>query len=406
MSRFDTYFLMKEDDVVSYVMEKSDFFPADAVLECKEIGDGNLNYVFRVEDKSTGRSLIVKQAGETLRISKDMTLSTDRNKKEAEAMQLHHAVAPGLVPEVYAYDEIMCASLMEDIRDCQLMRHALIEHKTFPRFADQITTFMVNTLLSTSDLVMDHQAKKALVVEYMNPELCEITEDLVLTEPVNDVKGRNKVFPPILEFVEKELYSDKPLQLEVAKLKFTFLQKAEALIHGDLHTGSIFVNQEKTLVFDPEFAFYGPIGYDTGNVIANLFFAWGNGNTYGAETFCTWIEQTVVEVIDMFVEKFKTRFVATATDVMAKTDGFLDWYIAEILSDTAGYTGTELLRRTVGMAQNIDITSIEDEAARARIDKINILAGKAFIMNRDKIRSGIDFLNTFLAVVKRQDGRQ
>ena len=48
MSKFETYFLMNDQDVIEYVKEKLDIFPADAVLTSKEIGDGNLNYVFRV----------------------------------------------------------------------------------------------------------------------------------------------------------------------------------------------------------------------------------------------------------------------------------------------------------------------------------------------------------------------
>ena len=46
---------------------------------------------------------------------------------------------------------------------------------------------------------------------------------------------------------------------------------AEALIHGDLHTGSIMVNQDETKVIDPEFAFYGPMGFDVGLLLANFF---------------------------------------------------------------------------------------------------------------------------------------
>ena len=43
MSRFDTYFLMKEADVIEYVKAKyPDFFAPEAVLTVKEIGDGNL----------------------------------------------------------------------------------------------------------------------------------------------------------------------------------------------------------------------------------------------------------------------------------------------------------------------------------------------------------------------------
>ena len=101
MSRFDKYFLLKADDVAEYVQEKLSFFPTDAKFECKEIGDGNLNYVFRLVDKNTGKSIIVKQAGEALRISAEMKISTDRGRIEAKILGIQAGYAPGLVPEVY-----------------------------------------------------------------------------------------------------------------------------------------------------------------------------------------------------------------------------------------------------------------------------------------------------------------
>jgi len=61
MSKYDSYFLMKAEEVPDYVQEKLSYFDKDASLECKEIGDGNLNYVFRVKDLASGKSIIVKQ---------------------------------------------------------------------------------------------------------------------------------------------------------------------------------------------------------------------------------------------------------------------------------------------------------------------------------------------------------
>ena len=61
---------MKEKDVFEYIQEKIKFFDNNAKPVCKEIGDGNLNYVFRITDQITGKSIVVKQAGETLRISR------------------------------------------------------------------------------------------------------------------------------------------------------------------------------------------------------------------------------------------------------------------------------------------------------------------------------------------------
>lgn len=396
MSRFDQYFLMREEDIAPYLAEKMPaYFPEGAKLEVKEIGDGNLNYVYRAVDPVSQRSIIVKQAGISLRISEEMKLSTDRNRIEAEILELQGQLAEGLVPKVYSYDTTMAALTMEDLSDYSMMRYAMMRHEMYPNFADQMTTFLVNTLLESSDVVMEHKAKKELVKRFINPELCEISEDLVLTEPVDDFNGRNSLYPGTEDFVQRELYNDKALKLEMAKLKFKFMNEAQSLIHGDLHTGSIFVKPERTVVFDPEFAFYGPMGYDIGNVIANLWFAWGNGFACDKTEFCQWIEETVVAVIDGFCAKFKQRFAEKATDRMAKTEGFCDWYLGEILADTAGYTGTELLRRTVGMAKNKDLTTVQEADKRVAFEKRNIRLGKAYILQRGEMRQGSDFLSLF-----------
>ena len=123
-----------------------------------------------------------------------------------------------------------------------------------------------------------------------------------------DYNHRNNVFPPNQGFVQKELYEDNALKLEAAKLKFEFMNNAQSLIHGDLHTGSIFINQEHTFVFDPEFAFYGPMGYDVGNIIANMFFAWCNGDAViesleEKEQFCGWCLNCIRDIVDLFIEK-------------------------------------------------------------------------------------------------------
>lgn len=401
MSKYDTYFLMKETDVPDYVQTRyPGHFAPDAALTVHEIGDGNLNYVFRVVEEATGKSVIVKQAGEALRISAEMHVSTDRNRIESEILQLQDKYAPGSVPKIYGYDTVMCACCMEDLSDHELMRYALMQHKTFPRFADDISTYMVNTLLKTTDVAMEHKEKKVLVKSFINPELCEITEDLVLMEPYNDINHRNLVFPANAEFVKRELYDDAALHLAVARLKFEFMNNAQALIHGDLHTGSIFVKQDSTRVFDPEFAFYGPMGYDIGNVVANLIFAWDNGRAAGAEAFCRWALDAIRDTIDLFREKFVKCFDECVTEPMAKVPGFREFYLDSILSDTAGYAGTELHRRTVGMAQVKDVTTIADPEKRAHAERVNIICGKDYILNRTEFKTGADFVNAVLRADK------
>jgi 5-methylthioribose kinase len=396
---------MKPADVVEYAREKLDVFTPNANLECKEIGDGNINYIFRVWDKNDSTSVIVKQAGHTARISDAFVLSTDRNRIEAEILKLEGELAPGLVPVVYKYDAIMSCLSMEDLSDHEIMRAALIKHQKFPRFADDITTFMVNTLLLTTDVVLEHKHKKALVKSYINPELCEITEDLVYTEPFNNYNNRNMVFPPNLEWVTVELYNDPELLLEAGKLKFEFLNHAQSLVHGDLHTGSIFIKPDSTKVIDPEFAFYGPIGYDTGNLVANLIFAWANGDATISDPveradYLGWLEKTIVEIVDLFNAKFLKAWQENVTEILAKQPGFDRWYLDTVLRDTSGVAGLELCRRIVGLAQVKDITSIGDENKRLRAERICLTVAKNFIKNRVTYKTGNDFLTTLKSAAK------
>lgn len=404
MSKFDNYFLMENKDIPEYVLEKIDFLDGSTDISCQEIGDGNVNYVTRVVD-GKGNSVIVKQAGYTLRISEDMKLSLDRNRIESEILKLEDELAPGSVPKIYFYDPIMSAFIMEDLTGYDIMRKALLEHKTFPKFVDDITTFMVNTLLLTTDIVLDHKEKKELQRRFINPELCEITEQLVYTEPYNDCRKRNNVFVPNADFIKKELYDDIKLHNEVAKLKFEFMNSAQALLHGDLHTGSIFIREDSTKIIDPEFAFFGPMGYDIGNVIANMIFAWCNGeatieNEKEKRAYLDWVEDTIVKLVDQTVSKMKKTFNESVTDRMAKTPGFLEYYIDDILRGTAGVTGVELNRRVVGMANVADITGITDTEKRMRAERICIKAAKKYIMDRTEIKTGQEFLDVLLDTVK------
>lgn len=397
--RFDEYFLMEENDAVEYAKEKLNYFEDTSNLECKEIGDGNLNYVFKIVDLNSKKSVILKHSGEDTRAKSGRKLNVDRNIVECKILQLQNKYCPGFVPEIYMYDEVMNCYAMEDLSNYTIMRTALLQNKTFPHFADNITTFMVNTLLPTTDVVLNHKEKKQMVKEYINPDLCDISEQLVFTEPFGNFLNENEVIDSMNGFVKENIYDDNLLRLECAKLKFNFMNNAQALLHGDLHTGSIFINETSIKVIDPEFTFYGPIGYDVGNVIANLFLAWAHGFTTIVDKneriqYLGWIEKCITDIVDLFKSKFIKKFKQEATDLLAKSEGFDEWYLKSVLEDTSSTVGLEMIRRIVGIAKVEDITSIEDEEKRAEVEKILILSGKDFILNRSKYTTGKQFVET------------
>lgn len=390
----DRYFTMTETEAIEYAKTLS-IFPEDSAITCEEIGDGNLNYVFRLVDQQTSQSVIIKQAGPVARISDEFKVSPDRNRIEHDILKIQGELVPEYVPEVYHYDPVMNCTVMEDLSDYTILRKAFLHKQTFPLLSDHLSTFLVQTLLLTSDLVLNHKDKKEQVKAFINPELCEITEDLVYTEPFYDCP-RNEVFSETLPYVQEEFWGDEQLALETAKLKFQFLTKAQSLIHGDFHTGSIFVTENQTKVIDAEFAFYGPAGYDIGNIIANLIFAYVNGeqtieDPIERESYTSYVLTTIREMIDQFKEKFTYTFYDQVTERVAEYPGFLEYYLEELLTDTAAVVGLELARRVIGLAPVEDLTSITNPTKRAAAEIACLKAAKVFILNRQDFFHGEDF---------------
>lgn len=405
MSKFDKHFRMNEADAAEYARYRLPMFASSSRLDAKEIGDGNINYIFRVVDPDSGKSVIIKHADIGTR-SGTRVLGFDRNRIEAEILKMEGEFAPGLVPEVYDYDATMSCLSMEDLSDHVILRYELMNHKVFPRLAEDISDFMVKTIVPTLDMVIPPSRKRELVQRYTNPALCAITEQLVYTEPFTNPPGRNKVFPLNAGFAETELFSDMALRLEAAKLKYDFMNHTQALIHGDLHSGSIFVKEGSTKVIDPEFACYGPIGYDVGNIVGNLCFAWANAyvtikDDSARLSYLAWIETTMADIVDLFKRKFLTLFASSVTDPLGMTPGYAEWFLSTIMMDSAGVAGLEMIRRAVGAAQVKDLTTIEPPDSRALAERIVILAAKDYIMRRAEFGRGEDFVRAITEVAQR-----
>ncbi|NBG88367.1 S-methyl-5-thioribose kinase [Isachenkonia alkalipeptolytica] len=404
-NKYDQHFRLDLEGAVAYTREVLDFFSKDAKLKGEEIGDGNINYVFRVweEGGEEKRSIILKQ-GDSLLRSSGRPLDIRRTEIEAKALMGYDKRSIGLSPRVYQFDPVMSLIAMEDLYDHENLRKGLLAAKVYPQLSEDITTFIARNTLLTSDLAMDPKEKKKSQREFVNPDMCDITEDLVFTEPFTDYKGRNVVLPENMEFVERELYKDRDLHLEAGKLKEIFMNRGEALIHGDLHTGSIFVTEESTRVLDAEFAFYGPIAYDLGNFLGNLFFPMAYHRLVNLEEeknltremdFLVWLEQTIVAVVDRFVHKWKRLYESRVTDSLYKQEAYRDWYLDRILGESMAMAGLEIIRRIVGDAKVEDIENIKDLEKRVKVERVLILTGKEFVKEGKSFKDGRDLIEGF-----------
>ena len=391
MNKFNKYFLMNEKDILEYSKEKLKYFDSKNKITCKEIGDGNLNYVYRV--KNNKKSVIIKQAGvHTRSNSSGRILDINRNKREAEILTYYGKKFQKLAPKIFYIDETMKLFIMEDLKDCIILRDALIKGKILYHLPEQITDFIIETTLSTADFFTDAFSKKNEVIKYTNKELCKISEELVFTEPFFNLLKENVFSKRLKKYVEKEFYKNKKLQFEAAKLKYEFMNNPQALIHGDLHTGSIFTNDKYIKVMDCEFAFYGPIGYDLGTLIANLIFSYVyHLNITNNKKFMRFIYNAINDIIKLFKKKFLIKFKKDIKDISAKNEEFKKYYLDNVLKYSFGICGLEIIRRTTGCARVKEIESVSDEKKRADIEYSLLKIGKEVIMQREKLIKVADF---------------
>jgi len=346
-------------------------------IEIKEVGDGNLNLVFFVESKKN--SICIKQPLPYLRVLKDWPLTLKRSYYESEYMSIHSNHVSDLMPKIYDFDPELCTITMEKLSPHIIMRHGLINATKYEKFAEDISTFMAKTLFFTSDLYLKADQKKELNSRFiMNTELCKITEDLIFTDPYMYNKN-NRWTTPHLDKQKKEIENNDDLKIAVSRLKIKFMTETQSLLHGDLHTGSIMVAENDTKVIDPEFAFYGPMGFDVGALLANLlmnFFSQnGHENNPGErKDFKKWI----LNLINMIWIKFENKF-CNLWDEYPKGDGYpiqlfknkniikteQKNYLQNIYNDSIGFAGAKIIRRIFGFAHNIDFDWIKDDKIRA-----------------------------------------
>lgn len=398
--KFAEHFLMTAQVAKQYAKEKFDFFDKTAELSAEEIGDGNINYIFKIKDAKSGKSLVIKQADKLLR-SSARPLGLQHNKIEAQMLKIQGSIVPQLVPKVYFYDENMCAIAMEDISSYKNLRTEMLKGKIFPHFAQDISEFMAKTLLATSDLVLDRAEKKQRVSDFTNIELCDISEDLVFTEPYDDYKNRNIITKQNLDFVRTQLYDDLVLKGEVAMLRNNFMNNAQAILHGDLHSGSIFIDSKGIKVIDPEFAFYGPMGYDIGNVLGNMFFALArNKFADNNDDFDKWATKSIEDIFDLFFCKLEKEFDLLVSFDLYKNRYFKKQYIKLVMKDAVGYAGTEIIRRTVGDSKVKELTSVTDPKIKIPMERSLILLGKRFILKRQEISCGAELTREFTQILK------
>jgi 5-methylthioribose kinase len=367
--------------------------------QAREIGDGNLNQIFIVS--CANGAVLVKQALPYLRcVGESWALPLERAYFENEALTEEAKFVPHLLPKRYHYDSSLAAIVMEFLSPHIILRKGFIQGIRYPRLAADIAEFMAQTLFKTSDLYLEAAAKKQrMEIFCRNTELCKITEELVFTDPYRIAK-LNRWTTPQLDDMALAFRQDGALKTAAQRLKLKFLTSAEALIHGDLHSGSIMATPEDTRVIDPEFAFYGPMGFDVGAVIGNLLLAFfsqeGHESSPGIrQEYRTWLLQTVEETWTRFEQRFLELWQEPASGDAYHTSLFADppscealaterrKYLQRLFHDSVGFAGVKMIRRIFGLAHVEDLEAIKDADLRARCERKALRLGRLLVLESE-----------------------
>jgi 5-methylthioribose kinase len=372
--------------------------------QAREMGDGNLNLVFIVSGPAG--SVVVKQALPYVRmVGESWPLALSRSHYESAALLEQARWARRYVPAVYDIDAPMASIVMEHLSPHVVLRKGLTRGIAYPLVGEHLGRYLADTLFHTSDLHLPADEKKRLMARFLgNTAMCKITEDLIFDEPYYDAP-MNRHTPGFLDGPARRIRGDVELKLAVQDMKWRFLNHPECLVHGDLHTGSVMVTAEDTRVIDPEFAFYGPMGFDIGVLLANLLMAFfsqpGHEIIPGERAdHAAYLLEQAITVWSVFSAGFaahgRARSIAApggdllhprlSQDAPQLQDRALERRSSMIWDQALGFAGCEMIRRILGLSHVEDFDSIAQPDRRAACELRALALARSLLIERAAYR--------------------
>ena len=365
--------------------------------EVREVGDGNLNLVFIVSGPDG--TVVVKQALPYVRlVGEGWPLPLYRAFFEYHALTRQDARDPGRVPKLLHFDEAQALIVMEYLHPHTILRHRLIAGQHIEGLGPVLGQFCARTAFRGSELSLKGKDKKADVALFAgNVEIPAITESLIFTDPYR-IAPMN-AHTEGLDGAVAALRDNVELKRRAQRMLMRFASNSETLIHGDLHSGSIMTGGGDIKVIDPEFAQYGPLGFDIGMLTGNYLMAFFSQKAHRKADECAhyqdWLAGVIIDTFTAFEAEFRALWKSERTGMLYPaalfedqghdSAGACDAMLRDIFTDALGICGIEMHRRCVSLAHNADFETIEDTGLRARLEARNLAMGTHLVLNAEKI---------------------
>ncbi|XP_025092220.1 uncharacterized protein LOC112562862 isoform X1 [Pomacea canaliculata] len=351
----------------------------------EDIGDGNLNDVVRVSSKSDpAKSIILKHAMPFIKVlGPRYPLATERGEIEYRASSKFYAICPGSVPRPLCYSKAHKIFCMEDLQGYQVYKQWLMAGNTDLDVAKKLARDIAIIHQNTHVGVIGQQAIKNMNEEFQNPHLVKLTDTYIFTDPFSRT-GESNRWSSLLNSHIESVYGDEELLSIVKKFQKLFHEKKEALIHGDLHTGSAMVRDKDIRMIDLEFIMVGPCAMDLGLLMAHYIFChlYHLMNTDEDETYRHPLAYKILDLAYATVDEYLAH--------MTSSIGERENYTSQLMSETAGFAGCEIIRRLLGAGRTIEMDSLESAQPDA------LAAGIRLLKAHSRIHSVFQLMNVAL----------
>eukprot|EP00929_Paragymnodinium_shiwhaense_P114950 TRINITY_DN83500_c0_g1_i1.p1 TRINITY_DN83500_c0_g1~~TRINITY_DN83500_c0_g1_i1.p1 ORF type:complete len:394 (-),score=136.26 TRINITY_DN83500_c0_g1_i1:436-1617(-) len=334
-------------------------FGADAELTAKAIMGGNVNYAFVVEEAATGKTAFVKQAPEFVAVfgPDGFPLTSARMQLEIDVYNAWRKIlgpegAARFLPEIYHFDKMNMVFVMEFLAGCDLLDKRMVTvGKVSEATGASLGEFMGITHAATHNTKLPKEQADALVKDYENRPMRDIQLEFVFTKAYKETTPEERAGLDMNEAFLKEIEALK------AAYNGACTETGLVLSHGDLHPGSIMVDEDsgKVKIIDPEFTVYGPPGLDVGSVLSGFVLAAvHHAHEKGPESAAA-------------VGTIKTGSAAvwkSYSDAMTK-GGIPADVVQKIGVETVGFTVAEVCRTALGKAGDRKWLQFEDKDKKA-----------------------------------------
>ncbi len=178
------------------------------------------------------------------------------------------------------------------------------------------------------------------------------------------------------------------------------------------------VTENDTRVIDPEFAFYGPIGFDLGAFFGNLLLNWYSqpGHSTAGDDRAAY-QEWILRQTKIFWDTLRRCFLALWNED-AKGDAFpaamfstpgdtaalqsaRNAFLDSLFTDMLGFGACKMIRRILGFAHVIDFESIQDAALRADCEAGALAMAHALLTHPEQFRSVDDVIDAVPRMVRR-----